>query len=101
MTKDFKEIKVPNPEKGLSEKQRDRLNVDMANVINYLGTSMKAINGKVNRHDKEIYGDEDSEGMKSKVYGNSRLINIITKILITAGILGGTGFGIIQTVGGF
>lgn len=100
MTKDFKEIDVPNPERGLSDKQRDRLRIDMADGINYLGISMKSLNGKINRHEREIYGDKNYEGLKSMTHSNSRLINWIVKALITVGVVGGMGFGILTVTGG-
>jgi hypothetical protein len=106
MTTDFKEIDVPNPENGLSEKQRDRLTVDMASGINYLGESMKYINGKVTKHEKEIYGEEDYQGTKAcaeeakrEAYKNTKFLTWLTRILILSGILGGT-VGVTQLIGG-
>jgi hypothetical protein len=106
MTKDFKEIDVPNPEKGLSEKQRDRLRVDMANGINHLVVSVDTMNGKVKGLTKEIYGEDDYQGTKAcaeeakrEAYKNTKFLTWLTRILILSGILGGT-VGITQLIGG-
>jgi hypothetical protein len=100
MTRKFKEIEVPNMEGGLTEKQRDMLRVQVADRLNYVGETVAEINGEVQRLDKEIYGDGESEGLKSKVFSNSRWVNIIVKSLIIAGIGGLLGWGTISAVGG-
>lgn len=100
MTTEYKPIRVPNSPTGLTDKQRDRLRIDMAHGINYLGESVKEINGKVQSHNIEIYGDKEYEGLKSMTHSNSKLIGWIVKILITLGIVGGAGLGIANSIGG-
>jgi hypothetical protein len=100
VTKEFEKIKIPNYRDGLSDLQRDRLQVDMANGINTLCDCVKESNGKTMHLYSEIYGNEDYEGLKSMTHSNSRLINWLVKALIVAGILGGAGIGIASSVGG-
>ena len=93
-------ITIPNLKNGLSDNQRDRLQVDMAQGINRLDVHVEKLNGRISHLYSEIYGNEEFEGLKSMTHSNSRLINWIVKALITTGIVIGGGVGIAMNVGG-
>lgn len=99
-------ITIPNPEDGLSDSQRDMLLVGMGNGINHLCLSVDRINGDVEGIKKEIYGEEEYQGVKSTAeeakresYKNSRWITWLVRILVISGALTGI-YGIPQVVGG-
>ena len=93
MSNNFTRIKIPNAEHGLTNKQRDMLQVQMADGINNIGD-------KVCRLDREMYGDRDYPGLKALVHSNTKWVTWLIRALILAGIIGGTGIGLTTVVGG-
>lgn len=90
----FKEIKIPDPgETGLSEPQRDKLLIEMAGGVNFLGGVVRGHCKTIEEHVKEIYGHKSYAGIKADVGANKersilnrkRIWYIIT-VLIASGV---------------